>query len=105
MRGEGADGPVVVKKPGNTGGAKRPDNPAEETGQPMMGGAGVRGKPYNIPKQLVWRAYREVKANHGAGAAGGASIPPGLLWLPAAPLCVARSRRGAQALLAVRLGN
>ncbi len=46
MHGEGADGPVVVKKPGNAGGAKRPDNPAEETGQPARGGAGIRGKPY-----------------------------------------------------------
>jgi RNA-directed DNA polymerase len=74
MRGEGADGPVVVKKPGNAGGAKRPDNPAEETGQPMMGGASVRGKPYNIPKQLVWRAYRAAKANHGAAGVDGQSL-------------------------------
>jgi hypothetical protein len=39
MRGEGADGPVVAEMPSNTGGAKRRDNPAEETGQPAMGGA------------------------------------------------------------------
>jgi hypothetical protein len=32
MRGEGADGPVVAEMPSNTGGAKRRDNPAEETG-------------------------------------------------------------------------
>ena len=41
MRDEGADGLVVVMKPGNAGGAKRPDDPAEETGQPTVGGAGV----------------------------------------------------------------
>ena len=41
MRGEGADGPVVVKKPGNAGGAKRPDEPAAGIDQPVMGGAGV----------------------------------------------------------------
>ena len=37
MREEGADGLVGAMKPGNAGGAKRP----EETGQPFMGGAGV----------------------------------------------------------------
>jgi RNA-directed DNA polymerase len=74
MRSGGADGPVVAKKPGNAGGAKRPDNPAEETGQPVMGGAGDRGKPYNIPKQLVWSAYREVKANQGAAGVDGQSL-------------------------------
>ncbi len=41
MRGEGADGLVVVMKPGNAGGAKRPDDPAAEIGQPEMGGANV----------------------------------------------------------------
>jgi hypothetical protein len=41
MRGKGADGLVVAQKPGNAGGAKRPDEPAEEIGQPTMGGAGV----------------------------------------------------------------
>ena len=41
MRDEGADGLVVVMKPGNAGGAKRPDEPTEEIGQPAMGGAGV----------------------------------------------------------------
>ena len=39
MRGEGADGLVVAKKPGNAGRAKEPDNPAEGVGQPAMGGA------------------------------------------------------------------
>ena len=41
MRGEGADGLVVVMKPGNAGGAKGPGFPGKDTGQPAMGGAGV----------------------------------------------------------------
>ncbi len=41
MRGEGADGLVVAKKPGNAGGAKGPDSLADDAGQPEMGGAGV----------------------------------------------------------------
>ena len=40
-RGTGADGFVVVMKPGNAGGAKGPDSPAEDTGQPAMGGTDV----------------------------------------------------------------
>ncbi len=40
MRGEGADGLVVAMKPANAAGAKRPDDPAKETGQPAMGGGG-----------------------------------------------------------------
>jgi hypothetical protein len=39
MRGEGADGLVVAKKPGNAGGARVPDDLAEGAGQPAMGGA------------------------------------------------------------------
>lgn len=39
MRGTGADGLVVAKKPGNAGGAKEPDDLAEGEGQPVMGGA------------------------------------------------------------------
>ena len=36
MRGAGADGSVVAKKPGNAGGAKGLDFPAEDAGQPEM---------------------------------------------------------------------
>ena len=39
MRGEGADGSVVAKKPGNAGGARGPDSLASGNGQPAMGGA------------------------------------------------------------------
>jgi hypothetical protein len=41
MRGRGTDGPVVAKKPGNAGGAKGSDDPAEGVGQPAMGGTRV----------------------------------------------------------------
>jgi hypothetical protein len=41
MRGLGADGLVVAKKPGNAGGAREPDDLAEGMGQPAMGGAYV----------------------------------------------------------------
>ena len=41
MRGEGADGLVGAKKPGNAGGAKGPNSLAKDAGQPAMGGAGV----------------------------------------------------------------
>jgi len=41
MRGRGTDGLVVARKPGNAGGAKEPDDPAEGVGQPAMGGTRV----------------------------------------------------------------
>ena len=41
MRGAGTDGPVVVMKPGNAGGAKGPGTPAKDFGQLERGGAGV----------------------------------------------------------------
>ena len=41
MRGEGADEPVVAMKPGNAGGARGLDSPAEGAGQPGTGGASV----------------------------------------------------------------
>ena len=31
-------------------------------------------KPYAISKQVVWEAYQEVKANHGAAGVDGQSI-------------------------------
>lgn len=39
MRDAGADGFVIVMRPGNTGGAKGPDLPAKVTRQPETGGA------------------------------------------------------------------
>ena len=41
MRGEGTDGLVVAWKRGNAGGAKGPDDLADDVSQPAMGGARV----------------------------------------------------------------
>ena len=41
MRGEGADGLVVARKPGNAGGARGPSELAKGIGQPVMGGVGA----------------------------------------------------------------
>ena len=40
-RGTETDGSVLVMKPGNAGGAKGPDTPAEDASQPARGGAGA----------------------------------------------------------------
>ena len=40
-RGTGTDGFVVAARPSNSGGAKGPDLPAKEIGQPATGGANV----------------------------------------------------------------
>jgi RNA-directed DNA polymerase len=74
MRCAGADGLGVAMKPGNAGGAKGPDIPATDRGQPAMEGASVRGKAYDIPKQLVWDAYQQVKANRGSAGVDGQSL-------------------------------
>ncbi len=39
-----------------------------------MGKSGPEGKPFNIPKHLVWEAYQSVKANKGAAGVDGQSI-------------------------------
>jgi len=36
--------------------------------------SGPEGKPFQIPKQLVWEAYKSVKANKGAAGVDGCSI-------------------------------
>src|SRR5262249_52376282 len=41
MRGAGTDGFVVAVTPSNAGGAKGPDLPAKDVGQPATGGADV----------------------------------------------------------------
>ena len=42
------------------------------------------GKPYNIPKQLVWDAYQRVKANRGAAGVDGTWL--GELLRPLLPI-------------------
>jgi RNA-directed DNA polymerase len=39
-----------------------------------VGKSGPEGKPFNIPKRLVWEAYQRVKANKGAAGVDGQSI-------------------------------
>jgi RNA-directed DNA polymerase len=39
-----------------------------------VGRSGPDGKPFSIPKQLVWEAYQQVKANKGAAGVDGQSI-------------------------------
>jgi RNA-directed DNA polymerase len=36
--------------------------------------SGPEGKPFAIPKQLVWEAYQKVRANKGAAGVDGQSI-------------------------------
>ncbi len=39
-----------------------------------MSKSGPEGKPFQIPKRLVWEAYKSVKANKGAAGVDGQSI-------------------------------
>ena len=39
-----------------------------------MGKSGPEGKPFQIPKRLVWEAYKSVKANKGAAGVDGQSV-------------------------------
>ena len=36
--------------------------------------SGLDGKPFAIPKELVWQAWKQVKANGGAAGADGVTI-------------------------------
>jgi len=36
--------------------------------------SGMEGKPFVIPKQMVWQAWKSVKANGGAAGADGVTI-------------------------------
>jgi len=62
----GADQPVVAKKPGNSGGAKELNHSADTQGQPNRDEPRVKAKSYSISKQVVWDAYKRVKANRGS---------------------------------------
>jgi RNA-directed DNA polymerase len=39
-----------------------------------VGKSGPSSKPFQIPKQLVWEAYRRVAANKGAAGVDGQSV-------------------------------
>ena len=69
MRSTGADRPVVAVNSGNAGGAKGPGQPGVGGGQLLRREEPVavsKAKPFDIPKQAVWKAWLRVKANKGA---------------------------------------
>jgi retron-type reverse transcriptase len=49
-------------------------NRAAWPGRRRVSRSGSQEKPFVIPKQLVWEAYRRVKANKGAPGADGQSL-------------------------------
>lgn len=77
MHREGADGLGVARNSGNAEGAKGPDSQAAVSRQ-LSAGAGeerrAKAKAFDIPKQLVWEAYRRVKVNRGAAGVDGESL-------------------------------
>ncbi|MGH3681354.1 MAG: hypothetical protein ACRDT2_14065, partial [Natronosporangium sp.] len=44
------------------------------SGRRRVGKSGPEDKPFQIPKRLVWEAYKSVKANKGAAGVDGQSI-------------------------------
>lgn len=74
MHREGADGPVVATNSGNAEGAKGSDRRAAARRQPNGEERRANAKAFDIPKQLVWEAYRRVKANRGAAGVDGESL-------------------------------
>jgi RNA-directed DNA polymerase len=69
MQRAGADQPVRAKKAGNAAGAKGLDQEAASAGSTGNRRKQVEAaKSFSIPKQLVYEAFKAVKAN--AGAAG-----------------------------------
>ena len=74
MQDAGADQLVVAMKPGNAGGAKGLNHPAESEGQPKWEEPKTKAKPYSISKQVVWEAYKQVKRNRGSAGVDGESL-------------------------------
>src|SRR5580692_330485 len=51
-----------------------PEQPGRCPGRRRVSMSGLEGKPFAIPKQLVWQAWRSVKANGGAAGADGVTV-------------------------------
>lgn len=68
-QGHGTDGPVLVKKLGNSGGAKGSGLTKRSNNDQLKQGRGVMNrKPLEVPKRLIWNAWQLVKkAGGGAG--------------------------------------
>jgi len=79
-RGKAAtDRPVVVMKPGNAGGAKGSGHLGLVGGQlPEQEEPKSKPKPkqFAVSKQVVWEAYRRVKANKGSAGVDGQAHTP-----------------------------
>ena len=74
----GADGLVVVMKPGNAGGAKGPGTPAQGCGQPAMGGTAPRGEAAGRPDtpQPGCRSRMRRESHVRFCEGGGVRFPP-----------------------------
>src|SRR5260370_27203904 len=62
--GAGSSGGLFLRATGRCPGRRR------------VSKSGPEGKSFQIPKQLVWEAYRRGKAKKGAARGGGAATPP-----------------------------
>jgi len=75
MRGTGAERPVGAEKSGKPDGAKGSRHPASRAGQPRQREEPTRqAKPFEISKQVVWEAYKRIKANKGTAGVDSESI-------------------------------
>src|SRR5215468_4224004 len=50
------------------------EQPGRSPGRRRVSMSGQDGKPFAVPKQLVWQAWKQVKANGGAAGADGVTI-------------------------------
>ena len=74
MQGAGADGPyelcsLVIRAERRDPTLQRRGSANQQWEEPVP-----EAKPYDIPKQLVWEAYQQVKANRSAAGVDGVSL-------------------------------